>query len=811
VRRSRTAFEGAAGACTLGEPPSGWSLFDAYPDPALILALQGRILAANAAAAQITGVAHEALVGSELSAYITDPDLVATLRERALAEGSVRGILSALRHPSGTVRDMMCSANVYRDPDGRVAGLLVGLHDVGHARQTDRRLAMLAAANQALVRAEQERTLLQEICEITATVGGYQLSWVGACVPEGTDMALLAQAGPSVRYLKRVHIQWDGGPLGQGPSGRAVRTGVPQVTRDIQQDPTMAPWRDEASKYGLRSSLAVPFAVDGQTMVFHAYAGRPDAFDGAEAATLQQLGGNLAVGLSALRLQQERERTEHALRRSRALLADVERMAHVGGWEYDAATGAGTWTDEAYRIHGLDPGSAAVSPEASLGYYSPGDRERVADAFARAAGEGEPYDLELRLTGADGRPRWIRTMGRAERRDGQIVRVYGNVMDITERHRQQQALRESAEQFRTLFEESPVGVAYVALDGTLVRVNRRLGEITGYGPDLGHLTFQQITYPDDVQASLDVQRRLLDGDGDSYSMEKRYVRKDGSVVWVDMFATLVRDERGCPAHFVSVMQDIDDRKRAQDELRVRTTELTISNEQLRVTNRELESFTYTVSHNLRGPLRHITGFTRLLLENYGPVIDTEGRRMLDVVDSSARRLGHLVDDLLAFSRIGRHQPADDAVDMTVLARRIAAGLCAQEPGRDIRIDVGDLPPASGDASLLTQVWTNLLANAVKFTAAREHAVITVTGGTEQSQATYRVTDNGIGFDMAHADKLFGIFQQLHPRENYPGTGVGLAIVARIVARHGGHVAATSAPGTGATFAFSLPLAEEDSP
>lgn len=954
MRRSRAASDGAAGVHPPGGRPAGRPPLAAYADPAFVVAPEGRILEVNEAATELTGIAREVLVGSGLSSYFTDPDLTAALFQRALAGDRVAGVLSAVRHSSGAVRDVTCSAGACRGTAGRVTGLLVAMHDVTEARRAERQLAMLGAANHALVRAEQESTLLAEVCEITTAVGGYRLSWVGAAVPEGKAVLPLAQAGPGSGYLEQVHISWDDTPPGQGPTGRAVRTGEPQVAGDIEHDPAMAPWREQAASCGLRSSFAVPFTVGGQQLVFHAYSDRLDAFDDAEVITLQQLADNLAVGLSSLRSQQQRREAEAALRRSQALLTEAQQIAHVGGWEYDPLAGTGSWTDETYRIHGLDPGSVRPTPGMSLSYYHPDDRERLAAAFGRAVSEGEPYDLELRLNSADGTRKWIRTMGRADRRGGQVVRVYGNIIDVTEaveirnrlaeseerfrstmdtmldpcavfaairdeqgrmvdlyytyanraaceymgiasgdligtrllslfpgltgrglfglyghvvetgeplvlddytyehelfggaerrydirgsrlgdgvsltwrditdRYRQQEALRESAGQFRALFEQSPVGVAYVALDGTLVRVNRRFGEITGYGRELEQLTFLEITHPEDLPATREAQRRLRAGEIDSISMEKRYLRKDGSVVWVDMFSTLIRDDQGRPVHLISVVQDIDDRKHAQDEVnrlnselegrvRARTAELTASNEQLRVANRELEDFTYTVSHDLRTPLRHMAGFSRILLEDYGHVLDAEGTRLLSVIDGSAQRLGRLIDDLLAFSRIGRHRLARDPVDMTALASGAAAELTAGEPGRDIRIDVGDLPPASGDAALLTQVWTNLLANAIKFTSAREHARISVTGTREPGHAIYHVTDNGIGFSMAYAGKLFGIFQRLHPREDYPGTGVGLAIVARIVARHGGNVIATAQPGEGATFTFTLPVPPDGPP
>jgi len=224
--------------------------------------------------------------------------------------------------------------------------------------------------------------------------------------------------------------------------------------------------------------------------------------------------------------------------------------------------------------------------------------------------------------------------------------------------------------------------------------------------------------------------------------------------------------------------------------------------ELEAVNRELESFSYSVSHDLRAPLRAVDGYARMLEEDHAPRLDDEGRRLLGVVRSSSQQMGRLIDDLLAFSRLGRQPVAKATVDMTALARAALDEQRAEHPGA--QVDLEELPAAQGDPALLKQVWANLIGNALKYSGTQPRPRVAVSGRVNGSGCEYAVRDNGVGFDMKYADKLFRVFQRLHRSEDFHGTGVGLAIVHRVVGRHGGRAWAEGAPGEGACFHFSLP-------
>jgi hypothetical protein len=241
-------------------------------------------------------------------------------------------------------------------------------------------------------------------------------------------------------------------------------------------------------------------------------------------------------------------------------------------------------------------------------------------------------------------------------------------------------------------------------------------------------------------------------------------------------------------------------QRLNEELELRVTERTA---QLEMANKELEAFSYSVSHDLRAPLRAVNGFAKIVLERFADKIPADAQGYLDRIRNGGKQMGVLIDDLLAFSRLSRQTMKADTVNMKGLVENVLGELSSQHAGRPVEIKVGVLPEAAGDASLVKQVWVNLISNAIKYSRGRTPAVIEIGCETEAVENIYFVRDNGTGFDMRYVDKLFGVFQRLHRAEEFEGTGVGLAIVQRIVQRHGGRVWAEGVEGKGATFRFTL--------
>jgi light-regulated signal transduction histidine kinase (bacteriophytochrome) len=273
-------------------------------------------------------------------------------------------------------------------------------------------------------------------------------------------------------------------------------------------------------------------------------------------------------------------------------------------------------------------------------------------------------------------------------------------------------------------------------------------------------------------------------------------------------AFVVRDLHGEPTALATVSRNITERKRAEQEVRRLNADLerrvVERTDQLEAANKELEAFSYSVSHDLRSPLRAVNGFSQIVLEEYGPQLPEEAKQHLQTICNGAQRMGMLIDDLLAFARLSRLPLNKRTVDVVQQVRDALAELASEQTGRALELRIGDLPPCHGDPALLKQVWVNLLSNALKYSKNRDPGVIEIGATAELAQIEYFVRDNGTGFDMRYADKLFGVFQRLHRQEEFAGTGVGLAIVHRILTRHGGRIWAEALPNHGATFHFTLP-------
>ena len=248
--------------------------------------------------------------------------------------------------------------------------------------------------------------------------------------------------------------------------------------------------------------------------------------------------------------------------------------------------------------------------------------------------------------------------------------------------------------------------------------------------------------------------------------------------------------------------DVQRLRRENAELQERERQ---RSEELAAAYQDLESFSYSISHDLRAPLRSIDSFAQILEEDHAAGLDAEGRRILGIIRGGSRRMDQLIVGLLEFSRAGRERLELDSIDMTALAGAVAAEATALYVGPRPLIDIADLPAVQGDATVIRQVWSNLIGNALKYSAKRPEPRVKISGRIENREAIYQVEDNGAGFDMRYADKLFGVFQRLHRTEDFSGTGVGLAIVHRIIARHGGRVWAQGTPDVGACFQFSLPI------
>ena len=679
-------------------------------------------------------------------------------------------------------------------------------------RRLNRALRILSSSNHALVRAQAESQLPQEICRILVEKGGYRMAWMGFAEHDAEKtLRPVASAGVEEGYLESVKLSWADTERGRGPGGVAIRTGRPSVCDNVMKDPQFALWREDAAQRGYASTCALPMTLDDQTMaVLAVYSPVPDAFDAAEVKLLAELGDDISYGFHVLHTRAERQHAEEALK------AERQRFFAV--------------------LETLPPMICLLTPDYHVAFANRAFRERFGESQGRRCYDycfGQPSPCEFCQTYdvlKTGQPRhW-----EVSSPEGSVIDVYdfpfvdadGTPLilemdiDITEAKRAKEAIEKANAYNRNLLEVSLDPLVTIAPNGKITDVNTATEKVTGRLRDelIGADFSDYFTDPE--KASSGYQQVFKEGLVQDYELEVRH--RDGSTTPVLYNASVYRDQGGEVVGVFAAARDITSRKRAEEEVRRLNEELEqrvrLRTAQLEASNKELESFSYSVSHDLRAPLRAMDGFSRILLEEYRPQLPAEARRYLDFVRDSASHMGNLIDGLLALSRLGRQELKRRPVEVAEIVRQSMADLRVDLEGSGVELVVGALPSCDADPLLLRQVFVNLLSNALKFSRQQEKARIEI-GALKAGEAArarapelqlldpqtwvYFVRDNGVGFDMRYADKLFGVFQRLHRQEEFKGTGIGLATVQQIIHKHGGQVWAEAEVGKGATFYFTV--------
>jgi PAS domain S-box-containing protein len=439
----------------------------------------------------------------------------------------------------------------------------------------------------------------------------------------------------------------------------------------------------------------------------------------------------------------------------------------------------------------------------------PDDRDATRSRL-ESLGAGDPVvRFENRHRHRDGS--WRTIAWTAVRESPEVVHAAGG--DVSDRERARHDLERAAAELHELYDDAPCGYHTLDADGVVVAANRTARDLLGYADDelVGRRRFAELLTDRSARQFAPAFDRSTEH-GRMAGLELEVVRRDGSILPILASAATIRDADGRFAGCRVSMLDLTDRRRAAERIAMLSDELAVRAGELEKANREIESFSRSVSHDLREPLRAIDDLARILHDERGEELGSGGKRHLEGIRTRAGRMAELIDGLLDLSRIGRRPLAPEHVDMTGLAEAVVEDVRRVEPEREVTIDVGALAPAVGDAAQLRRVLANLIANAVKYTGKVDHPCIDVGSVDHEGTPVYYVRDNGAGFDMRHADKLFHVFERLHAPEEFEGTGVGLAVVQRLVERHGGRVWAEGRVGEGATFFFTLgdrPGAEDD--
>ncbi|MFY0683314.1 MAG: PAS domain S-box protein [Balneola sp.] len=471
-------------------------------------------------------------------------------------------------------------------------------------------------------------------------------------------------------------------------------------------------------------------------------------------------------------------------------------------WIWNLKTNELEWNDKAYEVFGVEEN---VEPNFEMfsQMIHPSDLEIVTEATTKTLETGERFDIVFRFNKPDGTEVILSGRGDLIRDSkGSPAQMIGINLDITERMRLLESIRLKESQLRSFVEQAPAAVAMLDTEMKYITVsNQWFKQYNLDKKDLIGISHYDV-FPEikEMPEWLEQHQKVLNGEELSNPKDK-IVRMDGTVQWISWKLIPWFNEPGEIGGMIMYTADITSEVSYTDKLEKEVAKRT---KELASVNDELESFSYSVSHDLRAPLRAINGFSDILIEDYEDKIDENGIRLLKIVKNSAVKMGKLIDDILQFSRLGKTSIKFGTLNMEMIFNSAVSDLNAEYADKKIEVEISPLHTASGDTSLINQVIVNLMSNAYKYSANEDKISVIVKSEVQDKYIKYSIKDNGVGFDMKYHEKLFGVFQRLHTDSEFEGTGVGLAIVRRIIGKHGGSIWAESKIGEGSTFYFTVP-------
>jgi len=807
--------------------------------------LQHRLTFVNPAFERMTGHPAEDLQDQEFLQYVHPDDRPALLAEwdRLAQGGSLRDQEYRVVTRGGQIRWTSSTWEPLRDESGRQIGYLGTEFDITERKLAEAEMRIDTELFQAVIEVQQavaaagldSQTVRHVIAERSQRLTGAS----GAVIEtiEGDELVPQVSIGAEAPRL----------PVKGSLSGLSIRTGEVQRSDDAWNDP-----RIEHTRYrdlGIRSLLVAPLKDEQRTIgVLKVVSPQPNAFTDRDAKALRLLGGLMGAALGTAAAYEARqvrlEERTHALQESEQRFKQLVDVAQEGIWVADER---GTMTYVNQRMSELlEHPSGAMLGRPVYDFIDPASRPAAQRALANPAAGGKSVDLRFRRR--DGTELWgLVSASPIARRDGVAIGSVGMVTDITERKQAEERLRRSADRLGMLHDmdqailsaRSPAEVGRAVLGRirrmvpcqrcTVVLFDHARGQAQVLAGFAGGLALSASTVPLDSLSPAEVLRRgMVRSSEDIAKLEDpppifRQLIAEGlrSVLSVPLLVDgeaigEINLASSTPAGFDAEHREIAleiatplaiaiQHARLRDELARRTAELERRAAErgaaLRAATADHESLLYSVSHDLRAPMRHIGGFAQLLLEDGGPTLDSTAQHYARRISEGAARLAAMVEDLVRFSRVSRQDMMRREVNLNTLVEDLVGHFQAEAAveGRVLDWQVAELPTVEGDPALMRVALEQLLANAVKFTRPRERATIRIRPVRSEEQDGIAVADNGVGFRMAYAGKLFGLFQRLHRAEEFEGNGAGLALVQRIAQRHGGRVWAESELDQGATF------------
>ena len=728
--------------------------------------------------------------------------------------------------PDGAVRWLADRGRASYDEGGRAVrfdGVAVNIAALRQAeeariqeaeklRRLNRALRAISQADQALLLATDEATLLEETCKIVVEECGYAMVWVGFREEdEASSVRPVAHFGFDEGYLASLQVTWADTERGRGPTGTAIRTGQVHLCRNMLTDPLFLPWRAETTRRGYASSAALPLLAGAEAFgALTIYSREPDGFPDDEIKLLAELAGDLAYGITALRLRVAHARAEETLRDSEERIRLAHEAAHSGAWEWDLRSNENVWSEELWKVYGLDPHSVKPSYEAWRQVVHPDDRQRAEWAVQEAARKGTELEVEFRVRDADGTERWLLSRGRPVRdAAGRAVRFTGIVVDITDRKRAEEEFLHASEQRRLALEAAELGAWDYRFASGEVFWDDRCRNLFGFpaGSQIEYRSAIANIHPDDRAATDQaVERAIAGADGGAYHREFRVVWPDASVHWVSSHGRVYFEGEGenrKGVRFVGVNLDITERKRTEETL---------------LQSQKLESIGLLaggIAHDFNNLLVGVIGNASLaedMLPQGSPLAG-----ILKGIVRSGEQAAHLTRQMLAYA--GKGQFVLESVDMTALVRETTVLIHSAISKRiELHFDLASgIPAVEADPSQMQQVFMNLALNAAEAIGDGAGVVSVTTGEQDVTTGQVRnelegwpiepgphvfleVRDTGCGMDAEARSRIYDPFFTT----KFQGRGLGLAAVAGIVRSHKGAIRLVTAPGGGSTFRVLFP-------
>ena len=743
------------------------SLIEASLDPLVTISADGRITDVNRATEKATGLSRDRLIGSDFSTYFTEPEKARQGYRQAFASGFVRDYPLAIRNMSGAVMDVLYNATVFKRQNGEVEGVFAAARDVTERKQ----------AEEALSRSESRYRSL-----VTATA---QIVWT-------TDRnGRVVDDMPTWREY--TGMTWE------EIAGDGWLSSLHPDDRDRTEQVWAKAWSNHErydTEYRIRRS-------DGEYRTFSV-----------RGVPVLKNDGTVREWVGTCTDITERKRAEEALQTESSFRNSIIENAAEGlcvcrmtdAFPYVQFS---VWNEQMRKITGFSMAEINRNGWYQTLYPDPHYQEQARERMFRMRDGDNLHAESWEITRSDGEKRLLQITTSVVTANDGTRHVLALMDDISDLRRAEQELRLSRERLALALKAGHSGTFDWDMRNNVNRWTPEVEEVHGLAPGEFGGTFEDweaLVLPADLpSAKACIESSLNTGEFVGEWRIRR--RNDGQIRWITARAKILNDENGQPLRMIGVNIDVTERKQAEEEVRKLNDELEQRviqrTAQLEAANKELEAFTYSVSHDLRAPLRHISGFSKILSEEFSASLPADAQHHLQRIQEGTRRMGQLVDDLLNLGRVGRKELSLQVAGLRSIIDDVIESLKSDVGDRQVEWKIGNLPFVECDTALIEQVFQNLLSNALKFTRPRTKALIEIGQEQRDGSSVVYVRDNGVGFSMKYADKLFGVFQRLHRAEDFEGTGVGLATVQRIIQKHGGRIWAEAELDKGAAFYFTL--------